>query len=513
MKKRLFKSTLVVSAMTFISRVFGLLRDVVIATLFGPGAGVDAFIVAFRIPNFLRRLFAEGGFSQAFVPVLSEYREQKNRAEVHALVDQVTATLGLALFIITVLGIVCAPLFIYLFAPGFSDEPQKQLLAADMLRITFPYILFISLTAMAGGILNTYGHFAVPAFTPVLLNLVIITFAIFLSPQLAQPVTALAWAVLVAGVLQLLFQFPSLMRLGLFPRPAFNRDREGVRRILRLMLPTLFAVSITQINLLIDTLIASFLATGSISWLYFSDRLMEFPLGVFGVALATVILPGLSRHHTGGEKQAYSATMDWALRLVFIIAIPAATGLVLLATPMLTTLFQYNAFSVYDVQMAAQSLVAYAVGLPAFIFIKVLASAFFSRQDTATPVRIGVVAMLANVVFNLLLVFVLAHAGLALATSLAAYINAGMLYFYLRRQGHYHPQPGWLRYLSKLTAATVAMGILLLLLVPQPGAWFEWGLAQRAAQLAIWVTAGALSYFVVLYLLGVRPQQMTSPRQ
>ena len=307
----------------------------------------------FVSPIFFAGLFAEGGFSQAFVPVLSEYKEQRGQAEVRALVDQTSATLSLVLFAVTIVGVLAAPILIYVFAPGFSSEPEKQLLAADMLRITFPYILFISLTAMAGGVLNTYGQFAVPAFTPVLLNLFLISFAIWLAPQLQEPIVALAWAVLAAGVAQLLFQFPFLARLKLLPRPGLNRDKEGVRRILKLMLPTLFAVSITQINLLVDTIIASFLESGSISWLYFSDRLMEFPLGVFGVALATVILPSLSRQHSSGEREQYSATMDWALRLVFLIAIPAALGLAVLAGPMLTTLFQYKAFTALDVQMSS----------------------------------------------------------------------------------------------------------------------------------------------------------------
>jgi len=497
--------------MTTISRVFGLIRDVVIATVFGPGVGVDAFIVAFRIPNFLRRLFAEGGFSQAFVPVLSEYREQRSHAQVKALVDQTTATLSLVLFAVTILGVAAAPILVYVFAPGFIDEPDKQILAADMLRITFPYILFISLTALAGGILNTYRYFAVPAFTPVFLNLVMISCAIWLAPHLSRPIMALAWGVFCAGIIQLAFQFPFLLRLRLFPLPGFNRDAEGVRRILKLMLPTLFAVSITQINLLVDTLIASFLATGSISWLYFSDRLVEFPMGVFGVALATVILPNLSQQHASGAQQGYSATMDWALRLVFLIGVPAALGLAMLAQPMLTTLFQYNAFSDNDVVMAGRSLLGYAVGLPAFIFIKVLATGFFSRQDTITPVKIGVVAMLANIVFNLLLVIPLAHAGLALATSLSAVVNAGLLYVFLQRRGDYEPGSGWTVYLFKLTVGGIVMVLVLGFLTPGLDVWLNWNVYQRALNLSIWIGAGALCYFVSLLLLGIRPKQMTAP--
>jgi len=511
LKKRLFKSTLIVSSMTAISRVFGLIRDVVIATFFGPGVGVDAFIVAFRIPNFLRRLFAEGGFSQAFVPILSEYKAQRSHAEVKALVDQTTATLSIVLFIVSIIGVLLAPIFIYVFAPGFSEDSAKQLLAGDMLRVTFPYILFISLTAMAGGILNTYENFAVPAFTPVLLNLSMIGCAIWLAPLLPEPIVALAWGVFLAGIVQLLFQFPFLMQLNLFPTPGFNRDNEGVRRILKLMLPTLFAVSITQINLLVDTIIASFLETGSISWLYFSDRLVEFPMGVFGVALATVILPSLSRQHVSGDQKAYFETMDWALRMVFLIAIPAALGLALLAGPMLTTMFQYNEFSTYDVEMAARSLMAYSVGLPTFIFIKILASGFFSRQDTKTPVKIGVVAMISNVVLNLLLVGPLQHAGLALATSLSAFINAGLLYYFLQKEGHYRPLAGWPGYLLKLVLAVVGMTLFLLVLPPDLLVWLDWGVLQRAMNLLLWVVAGMSAYFIILLLIGMRPGQLAAP--
>jgi putative peptidoglycan lipid II flippase len=508
---RLFKSTMVISAMTSISRVFGLIRDVVIARYFGATLGVDAFIVAFRIPNFLRRLFAEGGFSQAFVPVLSEYREQRGHEEVRALVEQTTATLGLVLLGVTAVGVVAAPLLIAVFAPGFIGNPEKQHLAVDMLRITFPYILFISLTALAGGILNTYRQFAVPAFTPVLLNLSLIACAIWLAPHCSEPITALAAGVFIAGVVQLLFQFPALIRLRLFPLPRLRRDREGVRRIMTLMLPTLFAVSITQINLLVDTLIASFLQTGSISWLYYSDRMVEFPLGVFGVALATVILPNLSADHANDSRESFSRTLNWALRWVLLIAIPAAAGLAILAAPVLTTLFQYRAFTDNDVIMASRSLMAYTVGLPAFILIKVLASAFFSRQDTRTPVKIGVVAMLSNIVLNLLLVIPLVHAGLALATSLAAYVNAGLLYYHLRRDGYYQPGAGWGQYVLAIVAALAAMAILLLTLVPDTAAWLAWGVYARAAQLLLWVAGGMVCYFVVLRLMGVRPGEMTAP--
>ena len=499
--------------MTTLSRILGLLRDVIIGAMFGPGASVDAFIVAFRIPNFLRRIFAEGGFSQAFVPVLSEYRERRDRAEVNALVEHTAAVLGTCLCVTTVVGVLAAPLLIWIFAPGFAEDTEKQGLATQMLRITFPYILFISLTAMAGGILNTYRQFAVPAFTPVLLNLSLIGCALWLTPffPAEQRIVALAWGVFLAGVAQLLFQFPFLLKLRLLPFPRFKRDKEGVSRIISLMIPTLFAVSVTQVNLLVDTVIASFLETGSISWLYFSDRLVEFPLGVFGIALATVILPSLSAEHTGNDTNAFNKTLDWALRWVFIVALPAAAGLILLAAPLLTTLFQYNEFSQYDVRMAARSLVAYAVGLPAFILIKVLSSGFFSKQDTKTPVKVAVVAMLANIILNLLLVFPLAHAGLALATSLSACINAALLYRVLRKKKGFDTGAGWSAYLARIVLALGVMALGLAYFIPAQASWFQWDMYERAVNVVLCTLAGALVYFATLWLAGFRLHKMIGP--
>lgn len=511
MRQKLLKSTLVVGLMTALSRVFGLVRDVIIGAMFGPGAGVDAFIVAFRIPNFLRRIFAEGGFSQAFVPVLSEYRERRSRAEVSALVEHTAAVLGAWLCVTTVVGVLAAPLLIWIFAPGFGGESEKQALAAGMLRITFPYILFISLTAMAGGILNTYRQFAVPAFTPVLLNLSLIACAIWLTPYFPQEqrVVALAWGVFIAGAAQLLFQFPFLFKLRLLPLPRFKRDREGVGRIITLMIPTLFAASVTQVNLLVDTAIASFLETGSISWLYFSDRLVEFPLGVFGIALATVILPNLSAEHADRDSAAFNRTLDWALRWVMLVALPAAAGLMLLGAPLLTALFQYNEFSRHDVLMAHRSLVMYAIGLPAFILVKVLSSGFFSRQDTKTPVKVAVIAMVANVILNLLLVVPLAHAGLALATSLSACINAALLYRILRSEKGFDTAPGWNSYLARIALALALMAFGLAWFVPDQLSWFQWDMYERAVNVVLCTFAGALAYFAVLWLAGIRLQNMT----
>jgi putative peptidoglycan lipid II flippase len=504
--------------MTLLSRILGLLRDIVLARLFGAGAGADAFFVAFRIPNFLRRLFAEGAFAQAFVPVLSEYKTQRDHHEVRQLLDHVSGALGLVLFVITLAGVLAAPVLIMMFAPGFIDNEGKYDLTVAMVRITFPYILFISLTALAGGVLNSYGRFAVPAFTPVFLNLSLIAAALWLAPGMEEPVMALAWGVFVAGIVQLLFQLPFLARLHLLPRPRFRLRRkdqhEGVRRIGRLMLPAIFGSSVVQINLLFDTLIASFLVTGSVSWLYYSDRLVEFPLGVFGIALATVILPALSRQHASASAEDYARTMDWALRLVVLIGLPAALGLLVLAGPLLTTIFHYGEFGSHDVAMAATSLMAYALGLLGFILVKVLATGFYARQDTRTPVRVGITAMLVNMVLNVVIVVPwlwlekeAPHAGLALATSLSAFLNAGLLYRGLLRQGIIRPQPGWVWFILRVMLASLVMALLLYWGCGDVADWQQWTAGRRIMQTLLWVGGGVLVYFAMLGLLGLRPAQ------
>jgi len=501
--------------MTLLSRILGLLRDVVLARFIGASLGADAFFVAFRIPNFLRRLFAEGAFSQAFVPVLSHYKTECSHQEVKQLVDHTTGWLGGILLMITLVSVVAAPVLVIIFAPGFLDNAPKYDLTVQMLRITFPYILFISLTALAGGILNSYGNFAVPAFTPVLLNISLIGAAIWLAPHMGQPVVALAWGVFIAGVVQLLFQLPYLWRLHLLPRPRVAGHDEGVRRIRKLMLPAIFGSSVAQINLLFDTLIASFLVTGSVSWLYYSDRLVEFPLGVFGIAVATVILPSLSREHAQSSPEAFSRTLDWALRMVLIIGAPATIGLILLAGPMLITLFQYGEFGGHDVRMATLSLMAYTLGLLGFILVKVLAPGFYAQQNTRTPVRIGVIAMISNMVLNILFVVPMSllgfegpHAGLALATSISAFINATLLYRTLRHQGFYRPQPGWWRLSSQVLFATLLMALLLWLGSSNVAQWIEWGWFERVLHLALWVGLGALVYFGSLWLTGLRLSDM-----
>jgi len=508
LSQRLLKSTATVGANTLLSRILGLVRDVVIAWAFGASRDTDAFFVAFRLPNFLRRLFAEGAFSQAFVPVLGEYKSQRSHDEVRALASYVAGALGAVLLLVTAVGILAAPVLVMIFAPGFIGNEDKYTLTVDMVRITFPYILFVSLTALAAGLLNTYGRFGVPAFTPVLLNLSLIGAALWLSPHMAEPVTALAWGVLIAGIAQLAFQLPFLKRLGLLSVPSFKRGHEGVRRIVRLMMPAAFGASVAQINLLIDTLIASFLVTGSVSWLYYSDRMVEFPLGVFAIAMATVILPSLSQQHAEQAGEAFSDTLDWAMRWVVVMATPSALGLALLAEPILTTLFQYGEFTSRDAHMASLSLMAYALGLIGFMFIKVLAPGYFARQDTRTPVRVGIVALVANLILNLALVVPLKHAGLALATSLAAFVNAGLLYRGLRRDGIHTPRAGWSGFIMKIVFANVAMAVCLLLLRGEPSEWIEADLATRVARLVLVVASGAAVYAVCLLALGIRPRHL-----
>jgi putative peptidoglycan lipid II flippase len=500
----LLRSLATVSSMTLISRILGFVRDTVIARIFGAGLFTDAFFVAFRIPNLLRRLFAEGAFSQAFVPILAEYRNQRGTEGTRLLVDHVSALLALALFAVTVLGVITAPFIVYISAPGFFAVPDKFAITVELLRITFPYILFISLVSLAGGILNTWSRFSVPAFTPTLLNLSFIACAFWLAPYMNPPVKALAWAVFIGGVLQLAFQIPHLARLGLLPRFRLDFSDEGVWRILKLMGPAVFGVSISQVSLLINTIFASFLATGSVSWLYYADRLMEFPAGMLGVALGTILLPSLSKHYVDQSAEEYSRLLDWGLRLTLLLALPAAVALALLAVPLVTSLFYYGAFTANDVWMTRQALVAYSVGLLGMIFVKVLAPGFYARQNIRTPVKIAVVTLIATQLMNLVFIWPLRHAGLALAISLGACLNAGLLNFYLRKSGAYRPQPGWPVFALKVLLAICVMAAALWLASGTDKGWLTQASSGRAANLVWVVLLGAASYFAALWLMGFR---------
>ncbi len=506
----LLRSSAVVGSMTMLSRVLGLVRDIVIAGFVGATANADAFFVAFKVPNFLRRLFAEGAFSQAFVPVLAEYREGGAAAAVKDLLDRVAGVLGGTLLLLTSLVIVGAPVVTAVFAPGFLADEYKYALTADMIRITFPYLFLISMTGFCGAVLNSYGRFAVPAFTPVLLNLSLIGAALVAAPWFEEPVFALAWGVMLAGIVQLLFQLPFLYKLELVPRPRWDTQHDGVRQVMKLMVPALFGVSVSQINLLLDTVLASFLPTGSVSWLYYSDRLTELPLGVFGIAIATVILPRLSSLQAGAAAERFSETLDWAMRSVLLIAVPAAVALVFLAEPILITLFQYGALGTSDVHMASLSLQAYSVGLIAFMLVKVLAPGFYARKDMVTPVRIGITAMVANMIMNLAfviplyLIWNIGHVGLALATSLAAWLNAGLLYRGLRRDQVIRLQPGWWVFLGRLLAASAMMVLALALVTPEIDVWRELDWRGRAEWLGALVIQGLIIYVLVQLILGTR---------
>jgi putative peptidoglycan lipid II flippase len=509
-KGGLLRSGMIVSVMTLLSRVLGLARDVVFAHTIGAQAGADAFFVAFKIPNFMRRLFAEGAFSQAFVPVLSEYREKGTREAVQGLIDRVCGCLGISLLGLTLLVMMASPAVTAIFAPGFWSDPYKFDLAQQMLRVTFPYLLFISLTGFAGAILNSYDRFAIPAFTPVLLNVCLIVAALWMSPYFEQPVIALAWGVLAAGMVQLAFQIPFLWQIHLLPSPKIDFRDSGVKRILWLMAPAIFGVSVSQINLLLDTVIASFLPTGSVSWLYYSDRLVELPLGTIAIAIGTVILPSLSRQHVALDKTKFSATMDWALRLILVVAFPATIALVILSQPILSTLFEYGKTTEADIAMSSLSLKAYAVGLLAFMLIKVLAPGYFSRQDTKTPVKIGVIAMGVNMIFNVIFVLPLhfiwqiGHVGLAMATTLSAFINAGLLYRGLRKDNVFQPASGWGAFLLRLLAANSVMAAVLYAGLNFFMDWSVLTVLGRIMSVATICGAGLVIYLLSLWLVGLR---------
>ena len=500
----LLKALVTVSGMTLLSRILGFVRDFVIARAFGAGLATDAFFVAFRLPNLLRRLFAEGAFSQAFVPILAEYKNRRGEDETQRLINHVATLLGLILFVVTALGIVLSPLIIYLSAPGFSAQADKFALTVQLTRITFPYILFMSLTALAGGILNTWGRFAVPAFTPVLLNVSFILMALFAAPWFDPPVLALAWGAFIGGALQLAWQVPFLKKIGRLPRFSFTLKDEGVNRILKLMAPALLGVSVSQISLLINTIFASFLPSGSVSWLYYADRLMEFPAGVLGAALGTVLLPSLSRMHATQNHREFSSLIDWGLRLTLLLTLPAALGLAVLATPLVATLFLHGAFTANDLLQTRSALVAYSVGLTGLILVKVLAPGFYARQDIRTPVKIALCTLAATQIMNLIFVGPLQHTGLALSIGLASIGNALFLYKGLRARGSYQPAAGWGRFMLKILLALFALAAVLYLTTGPADWWIAATAMSRLLRLAGVIGAAVAVYFGVLWLCGFR---------
>jgi len=502
----LLKTLATVSSLTLLSRVLGFARDFVIARAFGAGMLTDAFFVAFKLPNLLRRLFAEGAFSQAFVPLLAEYRNQRGPEATRALVDRVATMLFLVVLAVALLGVLGAPLLIRVAAPGFVADADKFALTVELARIAFPYIFFMALVAFAAGVLNTWSRFALPAFTPVLLNLSFIGMALFAAPYFDPPVLALAWAVFLGGALQLAIQLPALKRIGMLPRFDFAPGDPGVRRVMKLMAPAVLGVSVAQISLLINTIFASFLTSGSVSWLYYADRLMEFPAGLLGAALGTILLPSLSRAHASNDPEEFSALLDWGLRLTFLLTLPAALALALLGVPLIATLFQHGAFTATDVLQTRQALVAYSIGLTGLILVKVLAPGFYARQDIRTPVKIAILTLLATQAMNLAFVGPLKHAGLALAIGVASCLNAGLLFRGLRRRGDYLPRPGWRGFAWKLGVALIMLGLTLWFGMGEEADWLAASTATRILRLAALVGAGALAYFATLWLLGFRPR-------
>lgn len=482
------------------------MRDIVLANFFGAGAHADAFFVAFKIPNFFRRLFAEGAFNQAFVPVLNEVKTSKSHQETQAFISTTFSNLALVLLLVVALGVSCADWVIMVFAPGFTDSGEKYAIAVELLQLTFPYLLFISLTALMSGVLNSFNRFAIPAFTPTLLNIALISAALWFSNFTETPILALGWGVLAAGALQFMFQFHVLYSLKLLPKWSISWRHPKVKKVLKLMAPAIIGVSVVQVNLLVDTVIASFLADGSVSWLYYSDRLMEFPLGIFGIALATVILPKLSEQHSLNSSQSYSDTLSWALKCGLLIGTPAGLGLMVIASPILTTLFQYGEFSSHDTNMATQSLMAYSLGLPAFILIKILSAGYFAKQDTKTPVKFAIFAMLANLILNLILVGPLAHAGLALATTLSGFLNALLLFVGLKRKGFIEAL-NLSKTIPQISFAAIAMATSVWFSTPSVSFWQNASIMERSVTLLSLIFAAMVVYALILLILGVRKRE------
>ncbi|AMO22037.1 murein biosynthesis integral membrane protein MurJ [Ramlibacter solisilvae] len=515
----LFKAASTVSLLTLASRITGLVRELLMAATFGASGLTDAFNVAFRIPNLFRRLFAEGAFSQAFVPALAHSKEQDGEAATRRLIDGVATALAWALMLTCVLGVAGAPLLVWALASGLKGTPHSFDAAVFMTRWMFPYIGFMSLVALSAGILNTWKRFAVPAATPVLLNLVMIAAAWLGAPWFGrlgiEPIYAMAGGVMLGGVLQLAVQVPVLRRLGLLPRIGLSWQAlkqavvdPGVRRVATMMVPALFGVAVAQISLMINTQIASWLQPGSVSWLTYADRLMEFPTAMLGVALGVVLMPQLAVAHADQDGQRYSAMLDWGLRLVVLLAVPCSVALLVFNVPLVATLFHYGAFKDHDVRQVGLALAGYGAGLVGLVAIKVLAPGFYARQDMRTPVRIAIVVLVITQLLNIVLVPWLRHAGLALSISLGALINAGWLLAGLVQRGSYKPSPGWGTFLLQVIGATALLAVFLM----WAASGFDWTALRvhalaRVALLGLVLAGSALIYFGALWAAGVKLRQ------
>lgn len=509
----LWRSTITISAMTMLSRIMGLVRDVVLLSVFGSGKDFDTFVVAFRIPNFFRRLLAEGAFSQAFIPVLTEYKNTKVHAEVQILISRVFGGLLLITSLLTLLAMVAAPAILYVYAGGFTQDPAKFAQLTDLFRLTFPYLLFMSLTAFASSILNSYGSFTTPAFAPVLLNLTMILAALFLAPYFEPAIMSLGWAVLLAGILQLAIQLPELWRKKLLIPPKLDFKHEGVQRILKLMLPALFGVSVTQINLLLNTFWASHMQDGSVSWLYTAERMTELPLGLIGVAIGTVILPSLASRKADQDMEKFRGMMDWATKVILLAGIPASIALCMLSTPIIQTLFQHGEFTLRDTQMTSMALQCMSGGVISYMLIKVFAPGFYAQQDTKTPVRIGIVTVFANMFITIILLGIFhligwqeQHLALALASSGSALINASLLYVVLHRRKIYRFESHWKKIAIQFFVANTAMIAALWFGLK----WFD-GTASamtRIIELIALCVLGIAIYLVGLVATGFRPRHL-----
>ena len=499
----LLKTLSGIGGMTTISRILGFIRDTIIARVFGASMESDAFFVAFKIPNLLRRISAEGAFTQAFVPVLSQYKTKHTPAELRLFVNKISTLLGIFLVITAILGVFAAPWIIYVTAPGFVSNPEKYDLTVALLRITFPYIFFISLVSMAGGILNTFGKFIVPAFTPVWLNISFIVSALYFTEYFTQPAYALAWAFFVGGVLQLAFQIPFLRQIGCIPKLDFNFKDEGVWRVLKLMGPSILGVSVAQISLLINTIFASFLSVGSVSWLYYADRLLEFPAGVLGVAMSTMLLPSLSKSFAKKNKSEYSELINWSLKLGILLAAPAAVGLAMLGIPIITTLLFYGAFTELDVTMTYGAVIAYSIGLTGLILIKILGPAFYAQQNIKTPVRIAIFSLFCTQFMNLLFVGYFKHVGLALSIGIAACINAGLLFYFLKKSAVFELNKDWRKFIFKILFSLALMTIVLYFLRGTLDQWINYSFLQRLGNLFLIISISISVYFISLRLLGL----------
>ena len=509
----LWRSTVIVSAMTMLSRVLGLVRDVVLLNVFGAGKDFDTFVVAFRIPNFFRRLFAEGAFSQAFIPVLTEYKTSRTHAEVQILISRVFGCLATFMTTLTMIAIIAAPVIMYIYAPGFHGDEAKFALATDMFRLTIPYLLFMSLTAFASSILNSYGSFSTPAFAPVLLNIAMIAGALWLTPFMAEPIMALGWAVVIAGILQLAIQIPELWRKNLLIPPKVDFKHEGVDRIMKLMLPALFGVSVTQINLLLNTVWASFMQDGSVSWLYSAERMTELPLGLIGVAIGTVILPSLSTQHTEKNPEKFRGMMDWAAKVIVLVGLPASIALFMLSTPIIQALFERGQFTFEDTQMTALALQCMSGGVIAFMLIKVFAPGFYAQQDTRTPVRVGLMAVAANAILNVIFIgffklihWEAEHMALALASTGSAMVNAGLLYFYLHQRNIFRFGAHWKKIFLQFMFANVVMIAALAYAL----SWYNGDVSQwmRVLEVLILCVVWVVAYLAALVAAGFRPRHI-----